>query len=320
MGFQEKFEAFKESKWVVPTYIILVILATIAVAYLSGCLAMILIPVVMFAIPYYLGEKRIKYLVLVGVIVIAADSLAFGALDANFISSYKAPEQKSEDKATLTNGFIDPSVGGEDTLFNFTVTFTAENVTNVSDSGVVVYLNTSDIQEFKPAEQEYYPMVEIDTNDLVAADGKDYYFTRTFPRGIHFFHFAVRIANPPGGGGATWNDTLVYDSLSGKDLRTTGPINADILYIFQTTVLNALVYLVFTSILFMIFVMMYWWLGRSRIERAKWEERMKEAGELEPAETKIPEFECTNCGRPVHEDALRCPHCGAVFDEDEEEE
>jgi len=112
----------------------------------------------------------------------------------------------------------------------------------------------------------------------------------------------------------------VWDSLSSTDLKTTGPINADILYIFQTTVMNALVYMVFTTILFMIFVMMYWWMGRSRIERTKWEERMREAGELEPSDTKIPEFECTNCGRGVHEDSLRCPHCGAVFDEDEEEE
>ncbi|MEE9506573.1 MAG: zinc ribbon domain-containing protein [Thermoplasmata archaeon] len=312
MGFQESFNEFKGSKWVVPAYIVLVIFVVIALAYLNQCLAMILIPVAMFAIPYYMGEKRFRYFALLAVIMIVADSFAFGLLDTNFLSDFEAREQTSPDKITITQGIVNPSLGDPDTMFTFTVNVTA-NYTNIRTIDFYAYVNISDMAEYKLSRNEPYSMEETDTSDIDATNGKHFIRVIQLPARIHFFHFSANV-------NGTWNTTLVHDASSNADFSGLGPINADSLAIFQVFFFSALVTLFFTSILFMVIVMMYWWIGKSRIERTKWDTRLREAGELEDADAKIPDFECTNCGRPVHDDAIRCPHCGAIFEEGEEEE
>ncbi|MFQ6106480.1 MAG: zinc ribbon domain-containing protein [Thermoplasmata archaeon] len=309
MGFQESFEKFKKSKLVVPTYIVLVILICMGLVYLNTCLATILIPVAMFAIPFYMGEKRFRYFILLGIIVVLVNSVALGLLNADYIRGYQTPEQMSADEHTITQGTITPTVGGADTQFNFTVWITS----NVTDVNLVqVWVNISELQEYKPHSDEYHPMNASDSLDTNLSDGKEYHVTIQLPKGVHFFHFAADIDG-------TWYTTLFYDELSSAYLKALGPINADFPTVFWMYFQAALMYMFFTSILFMIFVMAYWWIGKSRIERAKWDDRLRQAGELEPVEAEIPEFECTNCGRPVHEDALRCPHCGAIFEEEETE-
>lgn len=311
MAFQDSFEKFKESKWVFPVYTLIIIFVAIGLAYLNTCLATILIPVTMFAIPYYMGERRIRFFALLGVIVIIANSSILGLLNADFISNYQTPEQKSADKLTITRGTISPTVGDANTLFEFSVTITANNTVPAS---VSVWANVSDVQEYNPLGTEPYvlAMVESDIGDTNLADGKDYQVSYQFPKAVYFYHFSANV-------NGTWYTTLFYDDLSGTHYKALGPINADFPVIFLIYFQAAFLFMLFTSILFAIFVMMYWWLGRSRIERAKWEDRMREAGELESSDEKVPEFECTNCGRPVHEDAMRCPHCGAVFEADEED-
>ena len=266
----------------------------------------------MFAIPYYMGERRFRNFLVLGLIVVVADSVAFGVLDANFLSSFEAGEQTSPDKMTITQGLVNPSLGDADTLFTFTVNVTA-NYTDIRGIDFYVYVNISDMSEYKPSGNEYYLLEETDPSDINATDGKHFIRSFQLPAGIHFFHFSANV-------NGTWNNTMAHDDLSNADFSALGPINADSLAIFQVFFFSALLTMFFTSILFMIFVMMYWWIGKSRIERAKWDTRVREAGELEPADAKIPDFECTNCGRPVHDDAIRCPHCGAVFEEGEEEE
>ncbi len=314
MDFQESFEAFKGSKWVVPAYIVLVIFVVIGLAYLNQCLAMILIPVAMFGIPYYMGERRFRFFFLLGVIVIVADSFAFGLLDTNFFSDFEAGEQNSADEITITQGLVNPSVGDADTVFRFTVNITA-NYTNIRTAGFYIhaYVNLSDMAEYKPSGNEPYLLEETDFSDINATDGKHFVGSFQLPTRIHFFHFSADV-------NGNWTTTLVHDATSNADFKAIGPINADTFTIFQIFFYNALLTLFFTTILFMIFVMMYWWVGKSRIERAKWDTRLREAGEIDVTDAKVPDFECTNCGRPVHDDAVRCPHCGAIFEEGEEEE
>ncbi|MFQ5910752.1 MAG: hypothetical protein ACE5IJ_08565, partial [Thermoplasmata archaeon] len=260
MGFQESFDKLKGSKWVVPTYIVLVILASIGLAYLNTCLATILIPVTMFAIPYYMGEKRPKYFVLLGVVVIIVDSFAFGLLDADFLSRYEVSEQVSPDGVNITQGLVSPTVGDAETLFTFTVMITDVNVTNTSAVEFYVYVNVSDSQQFKTSNDDPYDMFETDDRDRDATDGKNYSRTIQLSPGIHFFHFSANV-------NGTWHTTLKHDDLSNADFRALGPINADSLTLFQVFFVNAFVFMIFTSILFMIFVMMYWWIGKSRIDR-----------------------------------------------------
>ena len=312
MDFQESFQKFKGTKWVVPTYIVLVIFVVIGLAYLNQCLAMILIPVAMFAIPYYMGERRFRNFLLLGLIVVVADSVAFGLLDTSFLSNFEAGEQTSPDKMTITQGLVNPSLGDADTVFRFTVNVIA-NYTNIRTIDFYVYVNISDMSEYKQSSNEPHLLEETDFSDIDATDGKHFSGSFQLPARIHFFHFSANV-------NGTWNNTMAHDDLSNADFSALGPINADSLTIFQVFFFSALLTMFFTTILFMIFVMMYWWIGKSRIERAKWDTRLREAGELEAADAKIPDFECTNCGRPVHDDAVRCPHCGAVFEEGEEEE
>lgn len=314
MGLQESFEKLKESRWLVPTYFVLVLLASIALMFLGQCLATILIPVVMFAIPYYLGERRLRFLFLLGVIIIFANPAVLALIYTEDARSYEIKTQTSPDEnETISSGTIAPGSGSADTLFNYTVTITTDEA-NLSK--VHVYVNISDTLDYDPqSEVLIREMNETDSGVTSAVNGKEYYAEIQLPEGIHFFHYAVNI-------NGTWVNTLSYDSLSNNDINAIGPINAPYDVIFSIYFLSLLSWMFFTSLLFFIFVMMYWWLGRSRIERTKWEDRLREAGELEAAEAEVLEsdLECTNCGRPVHEDAVRCPHCGAIFEEEEEEE
>ena len=311
MDFQESFEKFKGSKWVVPAYIVLVIVVNVALVFLNQCLATILIPISMFAIPYYMGEKRFRFFLLLGVFVIFANSAVVGLLYSEDVMKYTVPAQKSSDEnKTITNGLFTPTVGSADTVFHFTLTITS-NETNVGT--IVVYAHLSKALEYKEGSGDIYEMIAADTSDLDASDGKDYALSIVLPQGLYATHFSADI-------NGTSYDTLYYDNLSDGYLKVPGPYNADYWTIYAYNFQLILTFMIFTTILFFIFVMMYWWIGKSRIEKTKWDTRLREAGELEAADAKIPDFECTNCGREVHDDAIRCPHCGAIFEEGEEEE
>jgi len=311
MDFQESFEKFKGSKWVVPAYIVLVIVVNVALVFLNQCLATILIPISMFAIPYYMGEKRFRFFLLLGVIVIFANSAIVGLLYSEDVMKYTVPAQKSSDEnKTITNGLFTPTVGSADTVFRFTLTITS-NETNIGT--IVVYAHLSKALEYKEGSGEIYEMMPTVTGDLDASDGKDYALSIVLPQGLYATHFSADI-------NGTSYDTLYYDNLSDGYLKVPGPYNADYWTIYAYNFQLILTFMIFTTILFFIFVMMYWWVGKSRIEKTKWDTRLREAGELDAADAKIPDFECTNCGRPVHDDAIRCPHCGAIFEEGEEEE
>ena len=311
MDFQESFEKFKGSKWVVPAYIVLVIVVNVGLVFLNQCLATILIPISMFAIPYYMGEKRFRFFLLLGVIVIFANSAIVGLLYSEDVMKYTVPAQKSSDEnKTITNGLFTPTVGSADTVFRFTLTITS-NETNIGT--IVVYAHLSKALEYKEGSGEIYEMIAADDSDLDASDGKDYALSIVLPQGLYATHFSADI-------NGTSYDTLYYDNLSDGYLKVPGPYNADYWTIYVYNFQLILTFMIFTTILFFIFVMMYWWIGKSRIEKTKWDTRLREAGELEAADAKIPDFECTNCGRAVHDDAIRCPHCGAIFEEGEEEE
>jgi len=311
MDFQESFEKFKESKWVVPAYIVLVIVVNVGLVFLNQCLATILIPISMFGIPYYMGEKRFRFFLLLGVIVIFANSAIVGLLYSEDVMKYTVSAQTSSDEnKTITNGLFTPTVGSADTVFRFTLTITS-NETNIGT--IVVYAHLSKALEYKEGSGDIYEMTATDDSDLDASDGKEYALSIVLPQGLYATHFSADI-------NGTSYDTLYYDNLSDGYLKVPGPYNADYWTIYAYNFQLTLTFMIFTTILFFIFVMMYWWVGKSRIEKTKWDTRLREAGELEAADAKIPDFECTNCGRAVHDDAIRCPHCGAIFEEGEEEE
>lgn len=311
MDFRESFEKFKESKWVVPAYIVLVIVVNVGLVFLNQCLATILIPITMFAIPYYMGEKRFRFFLLLGVIVIFANSAIVGLLYSEDVMNYRVPVQTSSDEnKTITNGIFTPTVGSADTVFYFTLTIT----TNETDMRtILVYAHLSEALEYKEGSGVTYEMTATDDSDFDASDGKEYHLSIVLPKGLYATHFSADV-------NGTSVDTLYYDTLSDAYLKVPGPYNADYWTIYVWNFQLILTFMIFTTILFFIFVMMYWWVGKSRIEKTKWDTRLREAGELEVADAKIPDFECTNCGRAVHDDAIRCPHCGAIFEEGEEEE
>lgn len=304
MNIWQIFERFKKSKLIVPVYILLIVATSVLLIVLNACLAGILIPVAMFAIPYWLGERRLKVMALSALLVVLLNSFAIGALDTSNLLGYRVSTQNSGgEMPVISNGTVSPALGGENTVFNYTLTLTFAGA-QVDETHV--YLNISEQQQYDPKRTRSYPMNETDPSDYNLTDGKEYYLNVRLKRNIHYFHFAANV-------NGSWYDTLAHDAVAG-DYSGIGPINMAFLDLYTLSLLSTGIWMLFTSILFFIILMMYWWLGKARIERVKWRERLEKEGLLEKEALPEQVF-CPKCHKPVSEYAKRCPHCGAVIEE-----
>jgi ribosomal protein L40E len=319
-GFLKK---VNEAKFGFLFYLIPVVLISVLLYMVASCFFVILVPLSAVLIPYYLGFRGPKRFAFFGVFVLLVNSMAFGAISthraydyANYWGSFEPWDpyidpQNSTD-GVLSQGVFSPKSGGADTEFTFSVLYTDPN----NMPPLYVHAVISDDLLAGEGNEIALNMTPVDPSDTDFTDGVLYEASTTLPT-----EFAVAFPEFP-------NHFHYYESdstslgyyttaFTNEDVVSygLGPMNAGFGEVYWLNLIWAFYNMLFVIALFYLGVAMYWWLSKARSRASQWQERMETMKKEEYVE-----FECDRCGADVPEHVEKCPKCGAVFDEDEEEE
>ncbi len=301
MDFPKAIVAFRKGPWFRILYVLVLSLIVYALIVLyANCLTLILAPVVMFIVPYYMKERRLRHYALNGVVVLLVAGLLFAYVFASSLSVDAAPQSVSQSGILLVNGTVDPTRGPANSQFTFTVTLKVPAGGSPNDYSLWVNMTLIHATEFIPLRS--VAMIAADASDANLTDGKVY--TATFPlsEDIYYFFFAV---DKTGGASETWIQTY----------GAVGPVVTGFPTFFGFAFVYGMLGLMLPVIsLYYLILMLYWYTQRAKAQR----EALGGAPPPKAAATDTG-FMCTNCGADVPEDAAKCPKCGAVFEEGEPE-
>jgi len=255
-----------------------------------GCFSIPFSAVLMFGLPYWLRERRIKHLALNGAVIFVAAALIFAALFAQSLSGNDPIPVRvtGAGDVTLSNATVTPGRGPPGAPYTFSANLTVPGGANASNYAVYVNLTSVD-GAITPLN-----MTPTDVNDTDLADGKGYSFTVLLGDRIYFFWFFVTVQN------GTSLTTFVTPF-------RVGPITAGYATFYGFSLEIGFLSLILPIALYFILLMLFWWTTRARMERRR-------LGMASEAETDTG-FMCTNCGADVPAAAAKCPKCGAVFEE-----
>lgn len=283
------FKRFMKTKWFRVFYVFLIALASSVVMISTGCLSAFFIPLVMFAIPYYLKEKNVRRYLINGVVVLLLCLVMVNLFRTVLIVSSPQPDLSSQaGNVTLSRGGVYPFRGEGGEIYNFSVIY--------NTTGPLMPTNvhlTLKVFEYASAETKTYAMTGDTSRDVSL--GWVYYVHVPLPEGVYFFNFTAV---------TTWS--------SGSAEVVTpfgfGPINASWTLYSSALATLVLIDMMFPFTLYLIVIGMYWWAGRAKVMRGP---------SRVPSDQEAGGFECTNCGAEVSTTATRCHRCGAIFEEEE---
>ena len=320
--FLKLFTKFRKSVWFRVFY--LAILALIVVGLYQGsagtsptvCLSLLLIPVSVFVLPYWLGERRLRHLLLNALPVFLAATLIIGVLqtDSTFnvgpVQLDTGPWTNPPAQVSLWNGTVEPQQAPPGTNFTFHVRLLKTGVAN--GTPVSVYLNLTTLGAFTAVPWSVPMTVDSAANN---SNGTWYVATQTLGSDLYGFYFFANQTN------GNWTATA----------GLLQPITASWASVYAFWISwTGLRGILFPAIFYLLIVFMYWYTVRTRKLRQRMMERRatgkaedtekKPAGEegdtaAEGKAGKVAAFTCTNCGADVTEDDEKCPKCGAVFED-----
>lgn len=291
----------------------------LSIAYLSTvCLGNLLAPLFMLGMLWGIRVRRIKKLLVIGLIAGVFFSAILTVYIVTFFQHVEPADALSEDKTTMV-GNVSPMFGGKQTLFAFNLTVNITNVSQtVTQANVLVYqLGFSDSVDGN------YTMNLVDITDTSTGRVYRYTYTTLLQMPINQFLFRANISGD-------WTSAGHYSEL-GQLSYIQGPMYTDS-WAVAAPVIPAAIQSSYLYVFgpYAILVAMIWWTRRARRMRQeqleKWEkERAKEEAEKPKEVSKVPSldatmgkveegFVCSECGADVPADANVCPKCGEKFD------
>jgi len=304
--------AFRRSVWFRVFY--LVILGLVAAALfrpLTGplfCLIFLLVPITMFVIPYWLGERETRNVLLNGLVIFLVAILVTGAGEAQAtiasapILLDSAQVDGSPVGLRLLNGTVEPYPGTGPG--NYTYRVEVRTLANDTPSNHTVYLEYLTVSGLaflnKSVEMSAVPGVNN------TRDGVIYEVNRSVDAVIHGYGFWVRNAT----GNLSATPVLL------------GPITAGWLDYFVLWLSFAASVFLFPLLFYYMFVFMWWYSRRMRTGRARMVEDLRASAGAKASSKgesgkagKAAAFTCTACGADVDDTDEKCPKCGAVFED-----
>ncbi len=330
----KKLQAFRKTIWFRITYLIVLGLVVAGLfpitfgGFATACLGLLLIPVAVFVVPYWLGERSLKQFALNALVVFIIGILIISAFYTDSTVNAPVPVLDSSTATGLSshlalyNGTVSPYRGSGGQTFTYNVRLVTTGLNNTTP--LFVYVNYTDFQGFG-ATPGVFPMA-VDKSRSNAS-GTWYIANRAMGSDVYEFYF-------------TACDTPNCDARQNytATISAIGPLTASGFSYFFFWVYPVAFYLLIPISFYFIILFMYWYTVRMRKMRS----RMAETGQADkldlkkgatkdeakegeaegetqaaPAESakKAAAFTCTNCGADVTEDDAKCPKCGAVFED-----
>lgn len=276
---------------------------------LGTCFGPVLVPIVVIAIPYYLGIKKTIRLLQVGFLALFVGGLFMALIYGMVIydrSDLLGPGYVSSSDGLITKATVSPLKGLPNENYNFTLELTPSKV-----SGTNVTVNFR-VRDYLAERRSLGFNAEVVLNETATKLNNFSFYKNIKLTGdtVYFAEFFVHLKNNSEDRLATTDyGLLVVASTSlGNVVASMLPMTLFNLALFP----YGMIFLLFLSVL--------WWMRKSRERRADIE---REAEELEKEDTDArkkaseAEFACTSCGAPVKEEDTVCPKCGAKFEGDE---
>ncbi len=303
---------------VVALMVNIAIIATVFFAQIGGIgsyVMLIAIVLLTFFFFYVFGIRQLKWMIVFGIVIF----LILGAFMTYFFVQTlygEDPASVWSDDGTFTNGSVAPLVDTSVKSFVFTVDYGGSQAAeNVSIQVVVCSRLYSDATVFVPMQNLSDSNTFQGSVQLTDAE-------------VHSYYFQLRNGDWDNLGAET-NDTYSYENW--------GPMTQEKGSVITALLPTGMILNGFCNIgmLFFIVVLLYWWMGKAKEQRKQWDET-KEDIESEKetvvwkasdekkkdsdGKKKEADFSCTSCGADVHDDDDKCPKCGEMFDDDEEDE
>ncbi|HYM41027.1 MAG TPA: zinc ribbon domain-containing protein [Thermoplasmata archaeon] len=331
----KKLEAFRKTEWF--NVLLVIVLGLVAVGLfqfttiggIGVCLGIILPPVTVFVIPYWLGERRMKRLALYIVPVLVIALILIAALQTQAVVGQGKPNLSSGvDPATpaarlpaitLWNGTVDPfNAPSANATYAFHVRLKQGPGANLSRASV--YLNMSELAGLSDNLLSPIPMVKDSSRN--ATNGTWYVAWRPLDTNVYAFQFFAS----DGRGNQTFSSPVL------------APVLAPWSNFYGIWLVSIGEFMIYPASFYFVILFMYWYTIRTRRLRERMiqargekldlkkegakegEVAVKDATAKPPAPTreksrKVAAFTCTNCGADVTDADTKCPKCGAVFED-----
>ncbi len=315
MTVQESLSAFRKSPWFRVLYVAILGLVVAALFPLTVgtnvCLALFVVPLTMFVIPYWLGERKTRHFIVNGLVIFAVAVFIVAVLQTQAVLSGPEVTQTIQGPGldpsmSLANGTVTPFRTESPADFTFRVQL--RTVENGTPSEFSVWVNLTSVEGLSAVPQDLLMSPEFGSGNNTA-NGTWYRVTTQLGSSVYFFFFSAE--NPAG----NWTRT---DFLVAPLTVSAGS------YFVLFLVISAQA-LAFVTLFY--FIILFLWTFSSRMRRAREEvvsrrsaaeDRRKEvdSGVSDRARAeRVAGFTCTNCGADVSEDDPSCPKCGASFED-----
>lgn len=334
---------FRNSRYFRPFYLAILGIIVTGLFQFTGasqplfCLGTLLIPTTALVIPYWAGERKLKDFAVNALPIFAIAVLLVSAFQTQAVLDQRPAELSTGlDPATanvalphltMWNGTVEPFRGSPGQTYTFRVRLKEVNATGAVIAPQNVTTFSANITSYNPfpAPKDIIVPMHVDANASGASNGTWYIGTTTLSDSVYSFFFWA-------------NDTRGNYTYAAAPVLEPMTAGAGSFYLFW--LVNVGLYMVFPLSFYFIIVFMYWYTIRMRKMRERMMDRARgekldldkggpKEGAAEggggteaaaPTDTawktkKAAAFTCTNCGADVSEDDVKCPKCGAVFED-----
>ncbi len=279
----------------------------------ESILTYLIIPVAAFALPYYMGNKRLKHIIIAGLLFLVVISLIF---DASFSSALYSSGFVTQASPVSNPGFyfksgdVKPSIGGSGTQFSFHAgLYRPSNATAVPQVVVVLFPTSSSSTGLNAS------MVAV--SNTSAPNGEiltEYGLNTSLPANqVYVFHFSANVSG-------SWSSTS-------ESVVSTVPEAQTFLNLMAYNIfLSTIIVFVFIGAFYYGVVLVFVLLRKSnRRKDAMLAGKASPPGRIPGRTPKKPsaattkavrkeKWECSSCGAEVESNAEKCGSCGEKFD------